>query len=138
MTSASSSYPSCASSSPSSDSDSDSDSGSKGRGNNDIWRAKAQNSCSSSETTWIDSLYGGLKAAIEDTPVFTIEASSSAEGPERPSPEQYSLESRVEAINRTAMRITVRKNGACLSKEAEDAWIALARDEVKASVATIW
>lgn len=66
---------------------------------------------------------------IKNTPVFVIEPSSSTEGLDRQCLKQHILKSRVESINRATMRIIARKYGACLLKEAEDTWVALARTE---------
>lgn len=82
-----------------------------------------------SEANWIRSLYEGLQAVIKNTPVFVIEPSSSTEGLDRQCLKQHILKSRVESINRATMRIIARKYGACLLKEAEDTWVALARTE---------
>ncbi|KJA27796.1 hypothetical protein HYPSUDRAFT_51759 [Hypholoma sublateritium FD-334 SS-4] len=116
------------------DDDSDSECGPEDHCTGYIWSTttgKPWESDDEHPASWIESLDNGLQAAIKDTPVFIIEPSSSAEGPERQCLKQHILESRADAINRAAMRIIVRKRGACLSKEAEDTWVTLARAKVE-------
>ncbi|KJA27798.1 hypothetical protein HYPSUDRAFT_197956 [Hypholoma sublateritium FD-334 SS-4] len=114
-----------------------------------IWPIKVRSACYSDsedsdeypappghvpDANWIQSIYQGLAAVIQNTPVFVIEPTG-AEGPDAQRLQLDILKSRVEAINRAAMRIIVQSDGARLSKEAEDLWVALARaeDNLKAS-----
>jgi len=80
-----------------------------------------------------DSLYEAVDATMRNTHLLIIEPNG-CEGSNLQLLQQQTLKSRVEAINRAMMRIIVRSNGACLSGDAEDFWVALVGAEGRRSV----
>lgn len=74
--------------------------------------------------------YEVLDTAMQNTPVVVVEPESSEES-DLQLLQQKALTSRVETINRAVIQTVAQSSGICLSKEAEDSWLALVCAEDK-------